>query len=528
MALTIEDIDESKRNFLFLNKEIKNVKYIAFEGGGGKGIAYLGAAFALEHEKFGKILPIRDNGILDRSPIKGVSGSSAGAINALLTAIGMSYKEVLDFTTNGFDIFFERPKPGIYRGIKLDGIKNVPCFAIDAVNKSLDGITETPNANFKDSDFIATAFYLVKTESEAKSKARIIKNFHLKLVPKILTATIATILYPYFQAKFLFSNKPTEAAMKAVLKNPLQFSDYVYNLIQDRGVFPGFEARIALQKVINDFLKPKYDLDATVLDNSPEFINHPFNAETLTFKQFFKITKVELIITVTNLTTNSPVVFSQKLTPDFPVAEAVGASMSIPGFFKPVYNDGQVDTSKSKDYNVKYKGLLADGGAINNIPIHVFDNFDDRQPCQEDNLLYALHPNVLALRLTDGMHPKDVYAEIVKDKDYILYLNKQKNKKILVSKTKGLKAIYAHRTFMSTFFNFLGNVYNSISFYTEDGQFRTEREKKQSVQLYSYDIDIFNFTPETNLKRFVVKRAIIEMREYFKVTDKVENDPLGF
>ncbi len=64
--------------------------------------------------------------------------------------------------------------------------------------------------------------------------------------------------------------------------------------------------------------------------------------EILTFKLLHEITQVNLTVCVTNATTNQPVYFSHYFTPDFPVLEAVGASMNFPIAFKPTYNEANV------------------------------------------------------------------------------------------------------------------------------------------------------------------------------------------
>jgi len=64
--------------------------------------------------------------------------------------------------------------------------------------------------------------------------------------------------------------------------------------------------------------------------------------DKLTFRQFHQITDLNLSICATNLTSNQPLYFSHYFTPDFPVLEAVGASMSFPFVFKPVYNEANV------------------------------------------------------------------------------------------------------------------------------------------------------------------------------------------
>src|SRR5829696_2044705 len=86
-----------------------DVRYLAFEGGGGKGVTYLGAIQALEDLK---VLPI------DKPPgknrILGIAGASAGAITALVLALGYSaanLKTLLE-DQDKFNSFFDGPNPG--------------------------------------------------------------------------------------------------------------------------------------------------------------------------------------------------------------------------------------------------------------------------------------------------------------------------------------------------------------------------------------------------------------------------------
>jgi len=65
-----------------LNLTARDVRYLCFQGGGGKGAVYLGALDALEYKK---LLPIVPAG-----QIKGICGASAGAITALLVACGFT------------------------------------------------------------------------------------------------------------------------------------------------------------------------------------------------------------------------------------------------------------------------------------------------------------------------------------------------------------------------------------------------------------------------------------------------------
>ncbi len=60
---------------------------LVFEGGGVKGIAYGGALSELESRNI-------------LSHIKRVAGTSAGAITAILLAVGFGYKDVTDIVAN--------------------------------------------------------------------------------------------------------------------------------------------------------------------------------------------------------------------------------------------------------------------------------------------------------------------------------------------------------------------------------------------------------------------------------------------
>ncbi|MDR2147702.1 MAG: patatin-like phospholipase family protein [Tannerella sp.] len=76
-------------------------------------------------------------------------------------------------------------------------------------------------------------------------------------------------------------------------------------------------------------------------------INNHLNK--ITFRELWEILGVEYACAVSNFTTNSPLYFSNKYTPDFPVLEAVSASMSIPPAIRPLYNAANVLNKSFKD-----------------------------------------------------------------------------------------------------------------------------------------------------------------------------------
>ncbi|MBK8498824.1 MAG: patatin-like phospholipase family protein [Flavobacteriales bacterium] len=101
--------------------DLGTVSYLTFEGGGGKGLVYVGAIAALEHmlnpdfkprfrDSFGvdlgqvpsDLMTLTDRPLYNinlhpsQRPFAGVSGASAGAITALFLAMGMSSLDIDD------------------------------------------------------------------------------------------------------------------------------------------------------------------------------------------------------------------------------------------------------------------------------------------------------------------------------------------------------------------------------------------------------------------------------------------------
>lgn len=73
----------------------------------------------------------------------------------------------------------------------------------------------------------------------------------------------------------------------------------------------------------------------------------------------------DLHVVATNISTHEMVVFCAAATPDVAVVDALLMSQSIPLYFEALQFDGQ--QFGSGDY-------YADGGIVNNYPIHIFDN----------------------------------------------------------------------------------------------------------------------------------------------------------
>ena len=86
----------------------EEVEYIAFEGGGGKGNAYLGAIKAIW-----EMILTKENSL------KGYAGASAGAITALLLASGYSHSKIKEILSTDFNRFFDFPEADNDRVVML-------------------------------------------------------------------------------------------------------------------------------------------------------------------------------------------------------------------------------------------------------------------------------------------------------------------------------------------------------------------------------------------------------------------------
>ena len=95
--------------------------------------------------------------------------------------------------------------------------------------------------------------------------------------------------------------------------------------------------------------------------------------KSVTFANFCAWTEIDFVVAGSNLTTGRPGYFSRLHTPNFPVIGAVRLSMSIPFMFKPVY----IETTDPQ--RQAYAGYWADGGILNNLPMHAFNGKDGKR-----------------------------------------------------------------------------------------------------------------------------------------------------
>lgn len=306
----------------------EEIRFLALEGGGGKGFAYLGAIQVLEQKK-----------VMER--LEGISGTSAGAITALMLSLGMSSSDIeKELTTTDFNTFFDPPTNSTGR------------LVVPSPGKYLErSATECEKALLSYSDPIKAYQCLLS-----------LNNFFAKIVTgvaRILKGSgpspfnLATVFQAYIN-HLLSDAGPELAPLKPVLEQlNSSLPEYLVYLDSDMGFFSGQAARNYFEGLIQRQLKSKLGKDAAS------------KIQNLNFYQYKVLKKVlgarDLLVCGANLSSGSSVLFSWKHTPNFPIADAVRISMSLPIAYKPYIIDDAIQ-------GYPPCGTYIDGGIWNNLP----------------------------------------------------------------------------------------------------------------------------------------------------------------
>ena len=249
----------------------------------------------------------------------------------------------------------------------------------------------------------------------------------------------------------------------------------------------------------------------------------PKKASSVSFAVFMQLTGVDLVITGTNLTTKRPVVFSFGNTPDFPVTEAVGISMSIPLLFKPVRNHARVIKAKGRDnqYNKMHFGYYVDGGMLNNVPIHVFDHCIQQVHLHKLNLRVA-SPIAWSLdrAKAEGWSESHLAAQGVSRDQYkaLSFVFEGSVQQDLAQRASGSAwpaiSIYA------------GELLDTLLYSANEGQFQSDRRRAELVFLDAEGVETADFSSialdalRASPKRDIKMMAI--MNAYNSAWDRIE------
>jgi len=316
------------------------IEYLAFEGGGGKGFAYLGAIDMLERI-----------GVM--GDIKGFAGASAGAITALLLSIGYDFKALNTFLgETDFDSFYDPPRPRVRPEVGTSGAQ-----------VSSDSVAER---QFINGDINAWLQALLQGDSSSTLKTLLSAFAASQAGPliELLGRSAGQLVGRLADLSRLKSSISESLQVKApppedlpvVASVLLASANYYFAYLpRDMGLFSGQAARILFDSLLaKAAAKRQHSL--------------PSAYANITFQEHKEIFKKSLLVSGTNLRSGRTQLFSKKDTPHFPVADAVRISMGLPWVFKPYV------IRRRNDKKDPPCGVYVDGGVWNNLPFREFDS----------------------------------------------------------------------------------------------------------------------------------------------------------
>ncbi|PSK89537.1 patatin-like phospholipase family protein [Taibaiella chishuiensis] len=417
----------------------EDIEYLSFEGGGGRGLAYLGSLIAFLHPAFkGRIMYYDEQTrrhYLNTNTIKGMAGTSAGSIACALLACKVSLEEIIDLMTTG-------------------GKSNKTHSALDDLltgNKSyldLFGDDDTSEKTALIPSISSyTGFWSVDRNSDYRQNKMkgVMKKTHLDLVLKLSPL----FLNPLGQAAtaLALSSSTVMANMQNVsvdygLKHGFVLRNYL-DFLMGRGI--GNEVARTQKQITRSpysisLLPPGESV--TVKPKRAPYLPQPFPVITFpevslpdpvfftkkvisaataavsasgkykavnealqkkktwlsyTFAEHAQVFNTELVLCATQVERGQPFYFSKKTTPNIRIADAVRMSMSIPVYFKgfKIWDEEAYTVPEAG----VLRGIWVDGGVKNNNPIRVFDKpapgSKQSYPYQRGNI----NPKVLGLLL---------------------------------------------------------------------------------------------------------------------------------
>lgn len=260
------------------------------------------------------------------------------------------------------------------------------------------------------------------------------------------------------------------------------------------------------------------------LHEMESLFNEPYDKDNNQFITFFDYPESNLkglnqtiqyyrsVIQKKEMKNGKPKYFSAAFTPDFSVVDAVSLSMSIPFLFRPYVIESEVnlDSNLPADYNKDYLGLYVDGGMLNNYPLHAFDYRPAKSiNYQGDFANYFLaSPNIslsatefcdciLAIRLQNSVKEYEVSDDFKEGNSFIIR-------------------------------DFIGQLYSTILYPSEDGQIRSSLENNLSISIDVTDLELLDFSNPLINRKYRKLNALAEKQEkvienaYKKIYENVQ------
>ena len=345
----------------------EEVRFLALEGG-GKGFAYLGALQVLEELPIGgeTAAPAGEHrSVMDS--VTAVAGTSAGAITALMLALGLTSKEIqAELDSHVFDKFFDPPTStnGQIVTPEVGGYTQeepLDCeVAVQsswrpqvAVRSALAGIQSAGRTSLADM-LMAVVSPVLACLSDASLLAKALGSLSWILSgPKELRNAL---LDPVRRA--LIQKNANAAAVINTLFDRLP--EYLAYLDREMGLFSGAIARTYFDQLIKRRLAEA--LDRRLPSATPASLPDNITFETLrSLNEDFQLGFRELLVVGANISTGTSQLFSWLHTPRFPIADAIRISMSLPVIYKPYVIAQKID-------GFPPCGTYVDGGVWNNLP----------------------------------------------------------------------------------------------------------------------------------------------------------------
>jgi len=414
-----------------------------------------------------------------------------------------------------FLIFFaeDNPYPGLYRGIKISKEKGIQtgysndCVHVD--DRFDKSVRQIKNYLIDETNLTEQDIDSASRKSIRALKAKMIdigKGFNENPVPKpdkfvsglykfeynLFMKTVGTIFIEN-KLKNILKENPNDTLVRKVYGS---FNEYMYNILYDRGLFTGTMIRTYFNSLIERYMD-KYHSENYKFHGEPK-------GQYVTFELFHLITDIDLRISGTNMTAGKNLIFSLDETPQFPVSEAVGISMNIPGVFKPIFIDNQVS-------NVPLSGLWVDGGLLNNLPFGAFDKIENGKVVNQID-----ESKILGFNIIEGLDPiifekygKDPW--LLKNNDYLKFIQNYiiKNKDFPDRKDPledgKIRTVKPSKLLGNSLFSVLGYL---LGIWLEDATFsQISRSQERIIDVYSFHIGTLDFTPDSELLKFVVTEA---------------------
>ncbi|WP_347251705.1 patatin-like phospholipase family protein [Legionella sp.] len=311
----------------------KPIRKIALRGGGAKGVVYPGAVEAL-----------KEANILDK--IDTIAGSSAGALTALMVAIGMTPEQIkIEVNKTDFNKYKDYHLTGLFtkRGIckgeaLLNDIKRIirtylpeqiewaKSILDEGIMYSLTKIEKDLESRIESIEHSISAWELLLHDKEDLAKKKENKLDEINEIRTVLSELKS------FRA---YTGKDRDAKLKTVLSHLLSKHDFFY-----RYAHSNFE--------FTKELLTRYDHIQQININSVKFIDLSYLNNVLGNRV------KHLMITGTNIDTGELELFSDETTPQMPIDIAARISASYPIVFQAV------------EYNGK---RYIDGGVLDNLPV---------------------------------------------------------------------------------------------------------------------------------------------------------------